>query len=190
MTTLPCTAERKWLRLAVAATGMHNSERWMGADWCRHLCVCVVLWCQLWWAPAAAVQVSAAEWTTCRAQRVASERLSTEGRTATGQTWPRSVTSDLWPAQFSLRYDTIRDAVLTCHAKPDVSQLNLYCTGPKSEKTGKLKIKKWTCSEVSANSLGNPLIQSWRRKGGLWWEGFAEKEGFKPGMEEWGVMEY
>jgi len=39
-------------------------------------------------------------------------------------------------------------------------------------------------SEVSVNSPGNPWSQSGRRKGRLWWEGFAEKESFKPGVEE------
>ena len=39
------------------------------------------------------------------------------------------------------------------------------------------------CSEVPANSLGNPWSQS-RRKGRLRWEGLAEKEGFKPEMKE------
>jgi len=45
--------------------------------------------------------------------------------------------------------------------------------------------KKRICSQVSVNSPRNPCSQSWRIKGRLWWEGFEEKEGFKPG-----VMEY
>jgi len=37
---------------------------------------------------------------------------------------------------------------------------------------------------------GESCSQSWRRKGRLRWEGIAEMEGFKPGTEERGVMEY
>jgi len=40
------------------------------------------------------------------------------------------------------------------------------------------------CSEVLVNSPGNPWSQSKRRKGRLWWEGFAEKESFEPGVKE------
>jgi len=48
----------------------------------------------------------------------------------------------------------------------------------------KRKSEKQICSEVSVNSLGNLWSQSRRRKGKLWLEGFAEKEGFKLGMKE------
>jgi len=81
----------------------------------------------------------------------------------------------------------IRDAILTRTQKPTWVSL-IYHTEPatKKWKTEKLKSKKWICSEVSVNSLGNPCSQSWRRKGRLQWEGFAEKECFKPGMNDWG----
>jgi len=40
------------------------------------------------------------------------------------------------------------------------------------------------CSEVTVNSPENSCSQSPGRKGRLQREGFAEKEGFKPGMKE------
>ena len=37
---------------------------------------------------------------------------------------------------------------------------------------------------IDKQSAGNPWSQSRKRKGRLRWEGFAEKEGCKPGMNE------
>ena len=86
------------------------------------------------------------------------------------------------------RYDTIRDAILTCARKPTWVSL-IYCTEPTTKKCKnrkKTKSRKQICSEITVNSPGNPRNKYFsRRKEGLQWEGFAEKEGFKPGKKEW-----
>jgi len=93
------------------------------------------------------------------------------------------------------RYDTIRDAILTCARKPTwVGFIYRTETTTKNCKTEKLKSKSRYVGSNSkslgnhVNSPGNLRSQSQRRKGRLRWEGFAEKAGLKPGMKEWAVM--
>ena len=83
-----------------------------------------------------------------------------------------------------IRYDTIRDAILTCARKPTWVSL-IYRMQPTTKKckNGTTKSRKQICSEITVNSPGNPCSEYLRRRNeGLQWEGFAEKEGFKPGV--------
>ena len=103
-------------------------------------------------------------------------------------TWTLSLTllpvdcsgSSTW-ATLKIRYDTIRDAILTCARKPTWVSL-IYCTEPTTKKCKnrkKTKSRKQICSEITVNSPGNPRSEYLRRrKERLQWEGFAEKEGY------------
>ena len=68
-------------------------------------------------------------------------------------------------------------------SKTFMSKINLQRRKLKVENR-KSREKKRICSEVSVNSPGNPWSQSMRRNGRLWWEGFVEKESFKPRVKE------
>ena len=67
-------------------------------------------------------------------------------------------------------------------SKSFMSKINLQ-RGKLTVENRKVERKR-ICSEVSVNSPGNPWSQSMRRNGRLWWEGFAEKESFKPRVKE------
>jgi len=62
-------------------------------------------------------------------------------------------------------------------SKTYMSKINLQ-SGILTVENRKSRDKKRICSEVSVNSPGNPGSQSRRRNGRLWWEGFAEKDGY------------
>jgi len=65
-----------------------------------------------------------------------------------------------------------------------MSQLNLpHENDNKNCKTEKLKSKN-SCSEVTVKVWRNRVVSPAEENERLQWEGFGEKQGFKPGMKE------
>jgi len=88
---------------------------------------------------------------------------STERRVGR-ERWTFAPAPPLPPPPFrGTRYDTIRDAILTCARKPTRVGL-LYRTEPTTKKckNRKTKSRKQVCSEITVSSLGNPCSESGR----------------------------
>ena len=87
-------------------------------------------------------------------------------------------------APVNRRYDTIRDASLTCARKPTrLSLIYRTETTTKIFKTGKLKSKNGY-ARSNSKSLGNHVVSPEEEKVRLQWEGCAENGGFKSGMKD------
>ena len=65
----------------------------------------------------------------------------------------------------------------------------IYSMEQKQWRIGDSKVKDYRIKTDMLRSIseqsGESVSQSGRRKGRLWWEGFAEQESFEPGVEEW-----
>ena len=70
----------------------------------------------------------------------------------------------------TIRYDTIRDAILMCARKPTWVSL-IYRTQPTAKKckNRKTKSRKQICSEITVNSPGNPCSEYWLTQNDLPW---------------------
>ena len=80
---------------------------------------------------------------------------------------------------------TKRDDILSA-IKAYMSHGLIYSIEQQQWRTGRLQSKKTRVKTDMLRSIGKQSGESvsGRRKGRLRWEGFAEKESFKPGMEE------
>ena len=83
--------------------------------------------------------------------------------------WPRTplqgLVDGVTPSSSTIRYDTIRDAMLTCARKPTWVRL-IYRTEPTTKKCKNRKKLKQIWQEITVNSPGNPRSKYLSRKKG------------------------